>query len=43
MLKDAFRVKLRVAPEIIFEDPKIVQARLFENDSRKPVVFRDLR
>jgi len=42
-IKDAFRVKLRVAPEIVFEDPKIVQQRLFENDSRKPVVFRDLR
>lgn len=42
-LKDAFRVKLRVAPEIVFENPKIVQEKLFENDSRKPVIFRDLR
>ncbi len=43
LLKDAFRVKLRVAPEIVFENPKVLQARLFENDSRKPIVFRDLR
>lgn len=42
-LKDAFRVKLRVAPEIIFDDPKKVQQKLFENDSRKPIIFRDLR
>ncbi len=42
-LKDAFRVKLRVAPEILFEDPKVIQQRLFENESRKPVIFRDLR
>ena len=43
LLKDAFRVNLRVAPEIVFENPKVLQARLFENDSRKPIVFRDLR
>ncbi len=42
-IKDSFRVKLRVAPEIAFENPAILQSQLFANESRKPMVFRDLR
>jgi phenylacetate-CoA ligase len=42
-LKEAFKVKLRVTPRVEIADPKIVHQQLFANESRKPMVFRDLR
>ncbi|NPA67975.1 MAG: phenylacetate--CoA ligase [Chlorobi bacterium] len=42
-LKDRFRAKLRVAPKIIFEDPKEIAKRLYPEISRKPVKFIDRR
>jgi phenylacetate-CoA ligase len=43
MIKEAFKVKLRVTPEILFEDPAVIQKQLFANESSKPMNFRDLR
>jgi len=43
LITEAFRVKLRVAPEIAFEQPQILQQQLFVNEGRKPMVFKDLR
>lgn len=42
-LKDSFRAKLRVAPEIVFEDAAILHKILFPDMSRKPVKFIDKR
>lgn len=42
-LKEAFRVKLRVTPEIEFKSPTFIQKQLFANESRKPMLFRDYR
>lgn len=42
-LKEAFRVKLRVTPEIEIADSNDIHQQLFANESRKPMVFRDLR
>jgi phenylacetate-CoA ligase len=42
-IKDHFRAKLRVAPDIKFMDPKEVHARLHPNMSRKPITFADKR
>ncbi len=42
-LKEAFRVKLRVTPKIEIANPKDIHQQLFANESRKPMIFRDLR
>ena len=42
-MKDSFRAKLRVAPEIVFEDAAILHKILFPDMSRKPVKFIDKR
>ena len=42
-IKDHFRARIRVAPEIIFEDPSVIQKKQFPPQSRKPVVFVDKR
>ena len=43
LLRESFKVKLRVTPKIIMESPEEIQKQLFANESRKPQVFRDLR
>jgi phenylacetate-CoA ligase len=43
VLKDRFRAKLRVAPEIIFAEADEIQKLKFPELSRKPVVFFDFR
>lgn len=43
VLKDRFRAKLRVAPEIIFAEADEIQKLKFPKLSRKPVVFFDFR
>ncbi len=43
ILKDRFRAKLRVAPRIIFENPKEIARKLFPETSRKPMKFIDKR
>lgn len=42
-VKDHFRAKLRVAPDIAFEDPKKILGEQFPPKSRKPVIFIDKR
>ncbi len=42
-IKDYFRTKLRVAPDIQFEKPEIITQRQFPEKSRKPVTFIDKR
>jgi phenylacetate-CoA ligase len=42
-IKDHFRAKLRVAPQIKFEDVTIIQKIQMPELSRKPIVFFDLR
>ena len=42
-IKDNFRAKLRVAPEIEFHSPQEIVKLHFTNDSRKPKVFIDNR
>ncbi len=42
-IKDNFRAKLRVAPEIEFYSPQEIVKLHFTNDSRKPKVFIDKR
>ena len=42
-IKDYFRTKLRVAPQIIFEDIKKVHQMQFPELSRKPITFIDKR
>ncbi len=43
VIKDRFRARLRVAPDIVFESPEKIQQLKFPEMSRKPVVFFDLR
>lgn len=43
ILKDRFRAKLRVAPRIIFENPKEIAKKMFPETSRKPIKFIDKR
>lgn len=42
-IKDNFRAKLRVAPDIRFFKPKEISAMQLQEDSRKPVIFIDHR
>ncbi len=42
-IKDHFRAKLRVAPNIIFFKPKKISAMQIQENSRKPVIFIDNR
>jgi phenylacetate-CoA ligase len=42
-IKDHFRAKLRVAPQVRFEDPEHIQRLQFPELSRKPVIFFDRR
>lgn len=42
-IKDHFRAKLRVAPQVRFEEPELIQKLQFPDLSRKPVVFFDKR
>jgi phenylacetate-CoA ligase len=42
-IKDHFRAKLRVAPQVKFEDPETINKLQFPELSRKPVVFFDKR
>ncbi|MFO8067809.1 MAG: AMP-binding protein [Bacteroidales bacterium] len=42
-IKDHFRAKLRVAPEIHFSTPKEIQKLQFPESSRKPITFIDKR
>jgi len=42
-IKDHFRAKLRVAPMIRFEDPKLIQSLQFPEISRKAIKFFDKR
>ena len=42
-IKDHFRAKLRVAPEIVFYDKKEILKLQFPNNNRKPVTFIDKR
>jgi len=43
VLKDRFRARLRVAPEIVFAEADEIQKLKFPELSRKPVVFFDFR
>ena len=42
-IKDLFRSRIRVAPEIIFESSEKISSLQFPPMSRKPIFFRDLR
>ncbi len=42
-LKDLFRAKTRVAPEIRFESPEYIRKVQWPDGNRKPVLFIDLR
>lgn len=42
-IKDLFRAKIRVAPEISFEPIELIAGSIFPQTSRKPVKFIDLR
>lgn len=42
-IKDMFRSKVRVAPDIIFESPKTIREKQMPSLSRKPVIFNDKR
>jgi len=42
-IKDVFRSKVRVAPQISFESPEYIAKLQFPAMSRKPVKFFDLR
>lgn len=42
-IKDHFRAKLRVAPEVKFYSPKEIILLQFSENSRKPIIFNDLR
>lgn len=42
-LKDYFRAKLRVTPQINFEDETVLQKTIFDPLSRKPITFIDKR
>lgn len=42
-IKDRFRTKLRVAPEVVFYSPKEITGQQFPEMSRKPITFVDNR
>ena len=42
-IKDKFRAKLRVAPEIVFEDIEHIKKIQSPESKRKPITFFDLR
>ncbi len=42
-VKDHFRAKLRVAPEVIIESPEVIQKIIFPETNRKPMQFIDKR
>lgn len=42
-LKDHFRAKLRVAPNIVLSNPEVISKRQFPEMSRKPITFIDKR
>jgi phenylacetate-CoA ligase len=42
-IKDRFRAKLRVAPEVEFYSPKEILALQFPENTRKPIIFFDKR
>ncbi len=42
-IKDYFRTKLRVAPDIQFEKPEVIAKKQFPEMSRKPITFIDKR
>ena len=42
-IKDIFRAKVRVAPNVIFETPEAVAKIMFPPMSRKPIKFIDNR
>ena len=42
-IKDHFRAKLRVAPQVKFESPELIQKLQFPEMSRKPILFFDKR
>ena len=43
IVKDRFRAKLRVIPEVEFIDPKEMNNKMFPAGSRKPMKFIDKR
>jgi phenylacetate-CoA ligase len=43
IIKDRFRARLRVAPEVVFESADVIQQLKFPETSRKPVIFFDFR
>lgn len=43
VLKDRFRAKLRVAPQVIFEEVSIINKLKWPENSRKPMLLIDLR
>ncbi|MCD4792517.1 MAG: AMP-binding protein [Bacteroidales bacterium] len=43
IIKDRFRAKLRVAPNIVFKSPKEITEIMFPEGSRKPLKFIDKR
>jgi len=43
VIKDHFRAKLRVAPDILFTSPAEVEKMRFPNQNRKPLIFIDER
>jgi phenylacetate-CoA ligase len=42
-VKDHFRAKLRVAPELELMDPKTILSMQFPDNVRKPIIFIDHR
>ena len=42
-IKDHFRAKLRVSPKIEWVDFDILSKKVFQQNSRKPIHFLDLR
>lgn len=42
-IKDHFRAKLRVAPEVVFLDPKNILSMQMHGNVRKPIIFIDHR
>lgn len=42
-IKDIFRSKIRVAPDIVFESVELIVRKQFPAMCRKPVIFHDLR
>ena len=42
-IKDIFRSKIRVAPDIVFESAEAITKKQFPPMNRKPILFNDLR